>query len=122
LNKYGKAKFRKRKFRVGIESFELDAASPPTGEPVEIGIDVKRIEARQDIHKRGDEIVNKAAKFKSTYPAAKFGAVVYYPFFQEHLNVQSRLESPNIDCVVFASLSAESIENAVRLLLAKLIA
>jgi len=120
LNKYGKAPFKKRKFTVGAESFELDAASPPKGEPVRIGIDVKRIEARQDIHKRGDEIVNKAAKLKTKYPQARFGAVVYYPFIQEHLNVQSRLESPNIDCVVFAALSAESIESAVRLLLAKL--
>jgi hypothetical protein len=120
LNKYAKGGFKKRKFRVGTESFELDAASPPKGEPIDIGIDVKRIEARQDIHKRGDEIVNKAAKFKSKYPEAKFGAVVYYPFVQEHLNVQNRLESPNIDCVVFASVSAESIESAVRLLLAKL--
>jgi len=120
LNTYGKGKFKKRKFVVGTESFELDAASPPKGEPVRIGIDVKRIEARQDIHKRGDEIVNKAAKFKSKYPDSKFGAVVYYPFVQEHVNVQNRLESPNINCVVFASQSAESIENAVRLLLAKL--
>src|SRR5262249_17494077 len=102
------------------ESFELDAASPPKGELVKIGIDIKRIEARQDIHKRGDEIVNKAAKLKSKYPDAKFGAVVYYPFVQEHSNVQNRLDSPNIDCVVFASQYAESIENAVRLLLAKL--
>jgi hypothetical protein len=120
LNTFGKTRFKKRKFVVGGDAFELDAASPPKGEPIEIGIDVKRIEARQDIHKRGDEIVNKAAKLKSKYPKAKFGAVVYYPFVQEHSNVQNRLNSPNIDCVVFASLSADSIENAVRLLLAKL--
>ena len=120
LNAFGKTAFKKRKFEVGGEFFELDAASPPTGQPVKIGIDVKRIEARQDIHKRGDEIVNKAAKYKTAYPEGKFGAVLYYPFIQEHVNVQSRLESTNIDGVVFASLSAESIESAVRLLLAKL--
>jgi hypothetical protein len=84
-----------------------------------IGIDIKRIEARQDIHKRCDEIVNKAAKLKSAFRRARFGAVIYYPFVQDHASVLSRLESPNIDAVVFASGSAETIENAVRLLLAK---
>jgi hypothetical protein len=63
--------------------------------------------------------VNKAAKLKSVFRDSKFGAVIYYPFIQDHANVLSRLDSPDIDVVVFASSSAETIENAVRLLLAK---
>lgn len=118
LNTFGKTKFKKRHFKLKGEDFELDAATPPTGD-IEIAVDVKRIEARQDIHKRSDEIVNKAAKFKAAHPAGKFAAVVYYPFVQEHANVQNRLQSESIDCVVFASGAADSIENAVRLLLAK---
>jgi hypothetical protein len=118
LNKFGKTPFKKRKFAAGGQDFELDAASPSFG-PVMVGIDVKRIEARQDIHKRCDEIVNKAWKLKSAYRKSKFGAVIYYPFPQDHANVLSRLDSPNIDAVVFASSSAETIENAIRLLLAK---
>ena len=118
LNKFGKAAFKKRKFEAGEQFFELDAATPAKGE-VQIGIDVKRIEARQDIHKRCDEIVNKAAKLKSVFPNARFGTVIYYPFTQDHANVLSRLHSPNIDAIVFASGSAETIENAVRLLLAR---
>jgi len=118
LNKFGKAAFKKRKFEAGGQFFELDAATPAKGD-VHVGIDVKRIEARQDIHKRCDEIVNKAAKLKSVFPNASFGAVIYYPFTQDHANILSRLDSPNIDAVVFASSSAETIENAVRLLLAK---
>jgi hypothetical protein len=118
LNRFGKTEFKKRKFTAGDQVFELDAASPTSGE-VKVGIDIKRIEARQDIHKRCDEIVNKAAKLKSVYRKCKFGAVIYYPFIQDHANVLSRLESPNIDAVVFASGSAETVENAVRLLLAK---
>lgn len=119
LNRFGIIPFKKRKFRVEDEEFELDAASPEFGD-INIGIDVKRIEARRDIHKRCDEIVNKAAKLKSASPACKFGAVVYYPFIEEHVNIQNRLRSDNIDCVVFASEAAESVENAVRLLLSTL--
>jgi len=118
LNKFGKGAFKKRKFEAGGQVFELDAAHPATG-AVQIGIDIKRIEARQDIHKRCDEIVNKAAKLKGVFPKSKFGAVIYYPFIQDHANVLGRLESPNMDAVVFASGSVETIENAVRLLLAK---
>ncbi|MBM3841547.1 MAG: hypothetical protein FJ398_27110 [Verrucomicrobia bacterium] len=118
LNLYGHGPFKKRKFEAGGQVFELDAATPAKGD-VQIGIDIKRIEARQDIHKRCDEIVNKAAKLKAVFRKSKFGAVIYYPFIQEHPNVTSRLTSPNIDAVVFASGSAETIENAVRLLLAK---
>jgi hypothetical protein len=81
---------------------------------------VKRIEARRDIHKRCDEIVNKARKLKGAYPDSKFGVVVYYPFIEEHVNVQNRLRSPDIDGVVFASQSDDSITNAVRMLLSTL--
>lgn len=119
LNRFGIATFKKRKFSIQEEEFELDAASPESGD-INIGIDVKRIEARRDIHKRCDEIVNKAAKLKSTYPECKFAAVVYYPFIDEHINIQNRLRSDNIDCVVFASEAAESVENAIRLLLSSL--
>lgn len=103
----------------GGEQFELDAATPGEGD-IQIGIDVKRIEARRDIHKRCDEIVNKASKLKSAFSKARFGAVVYYPFIDEHVNIQNRLRSSDIDGVVFASGSDESIENAVRLLLSTL--
>ncbi len=119
LNRFGIAQFKKRKFNVEDEEFELDAASPSTGN-INIGIDVKRIEARRDIHKRCDEIVNKATKLKTAYPECKFGVVIYYPFIEEHVNIQNRLRSDNIDCVVFASEAAESVENAARLLLSTL--
>jgi len=119
INSFSPATFRKRKFSHGGETFELDAASLAKG-AIEIGIDVKRIEARRDIHKRADEIANKGAHLRAVYPDAKFAAVIYYPFPQEHANVQNRLQSPNIDAVAFASDSDESIETAARLVLAKL--
>ena len=119
LNRFSSVKFKKRKFTANGEEFELDAATPHEG-PVRIGIDVKRIEARRDIHKRCDEIVNKAAKLKSVFPEAKFAAVIYYPFIDEHINIQNRLSSDNIDAISFASESKDSIENAVRMLLARL--
>jgi hypothetical protein len=119
LNRYSDSKFRKRIFVADGEEFEVDAATPPQG-AIEIGIDVKRIEARRDIHKRCDEIVNKARKLKATYPNSKFGAVVYYPFIEEHTNVQNRLRSPDISGVVFASQSEDSITSAVRMLLSTL--
>lgn len=100
LNHFGAIEFRKRKFRVEGDQFELDAASPKKG-PIQMGIDVKRIEARRDIHKRCDEIVNKASKLKARFPDGKFGAVIYYPFLDEHVNVQNRLRSPAIDAVFF---------------------
>lgn len=119
INRLSGKEFKKRKFSNHGELFELDAAFPITGD-VSFGVDVKRIEARRDIHKRSDEIINKAAKVKEVYPKAKFGAVIYYPFIEEHSNVQDRLRSPNIDSVVFAGESGVSIENAVKLLLSKL--
>ncbi len=119
LTKWSGKKFKKRQFEIDGESFELDAAFPERG-GVAVGIDVKRIEARRDIHKRCDEIVNKASKLKRAYSEAQFGAVVYYPFTEEHVNIQSRLSSSSVDCVVFASESEQSIENAVKLLLSRL--
>ena len=119
LNEYSETEFHKRTFVADGEEFELDAATPPKGD-IAIGVDVKRIEARRDIHKRCDEIVNKARKLKAIYPDSKFGVVVYYPFIEEHVNVQNRLRSPDIDGVVFASQSDDSITNAVRILLATL--
>lgn len=119
INHYAETPFRKRKFEASGQKFELDLATPGSG-PIRAGIDVKRIEARRDIHKRCDEIVNKANKLKSVFPAARFGAFIYYPFLDEHINVQSRLGSAEIDAVVFASESKESIEDAVRMLLSTL--
>jgi hypothetical protein len=69
---------RTRRFEVAGDSFELDIAVPPDG-PIDFGVDVKMIGHQRDIHKRGDEIVNKAAKLKVVYPYARFAAVVYYP-------------------------------------------
>jgi hypothetical protein len=117
-NEFGKPRqFRKVLFEADGERYELDAAAFLESGEIEIGIDVKRIEARRDIHKRCDEIVRKADKLKSRYPQSKFGAVIYYPFLEEHTNVQSRLRSPSIDGIVFAAESTDSINNAVRLLL-----
>lgn len=116
LNRFGGIPFQKRKFSAGGEDFELDCANPSIG-PVRFGIDVKRIEARRDIHKRCDEIVNKASKLKQASPKAKFGAVIYYPFIDEHVNIQNRLKSKFVDGVVFASQDPTSVENAVKMLI-----
>jgi len=117
--------FRKRKFTVAGQSFELDAAWPQEG-AIEIGVDVKRIEARRDIHKRCDEIVNKAQKLKSARPNARFAAVIYYPFVEEpfveeHANVSDRLRSEAISSIVFAGEGKQSIRNAVKMLLDKVL-
>ena len=119
LNQFGNSKFKKRTFNYKGEEYELDAATPTSG-AIAIGIDVKRIEAKRDIHKRCDEIVNKATKLKTAFPQSRFGAVVYYPFIDEQINVESRLRSKYVNGVVFASESDESVETAVRLLLSKL--
>lgn len=116
LNKFSMDKFFKRKFQVDKEDFELDGAIPQKGK-VKVGIDIKRIEARRDIHKRCDEIVNKASKLKKAFCDSKFGAVVYYPFMEEHINIQNRLRSDVIDVIVFASSAKENIENAIKMLL-----
>ncbi len=119
LNSHSRSRFKKRRFEVAGERFELDAAAPETG-PIEIAADIKRIEARRDIHKRADEIINKAAKFKAAFPNGRFAAVVYYPFTAEQVNVQSRLESPHIDTICFASQSAEQVFVAIGLLIDRL--
>ncbi len=119
LSKYGRHDFHKRHFMLDGEEFELDAASPVRG-TIQIGVDVKRIEARRDIHKRADEIANKAVKLKAALPQAKFAAVIYYPFLDEHGNIRSRLGKGDVDAIAFASESSLSVENAVRLLLAQL--
>lgn len=116
LNKCGNLFFKKRTFTIDDEQFEIDAAYPETDD-IKIAIDIKRIESRRDIHKRCDEIVNKAFKLKKTYKKALFAAVIYYPFIDEHINIQSRLRSENIDQVVFASEAPESIKNTTKLLL-----
>jgi hypothetical protein len=46
--------------------------------------------------------------------------VIYYPFIDEHTNVESRLRSTDIDAVVFASDDDTSVDNAVQHLLAQL--
>jgi hypothetical protein len=119
LNNLSRYTFKKRRFEVGEESFEIDAAAPETGK-IEVAIDVKRIEARRDIHKRADEIINKATKFKKKHPKSLFAAVVYYPFTAEHVNVQNRLVSRYIDAVSFASQSTEQIGIAIGLLVDQL--
>ncbi len=118
LNRHGKQQFRKRKFNWKGDMFELDAASPEDGK-IKVGIDIKRVEARRDIHKRCDEIFTKAEKFKGVFPRASFGAVIYYPFVEEQQNIRDRLRSSNIDSVVFASEKETSITQAVKLLLGK---
>jgi hypothetical protein len=119
LNEHSKCEFKKRLFKCSNGEFELDAASPISGS-IAIGIDIKRVEARRDIHKRCDEIVNKASKFKSEFPNSKFATIIYYPFTQDHHQVSNRLRSEEIDAVAFAGETLESIENSVRLLLKEL--
>ena len=119
INRFSGLEFHKRMFVAEGERFELDAANPKTND-VKTGIDIKRIEARRDIHKRCDEIVNKAVNLKSAFPSSKFGVVVYYPFIEEHTNIQNRLRSNNIDGIVFASGTKESIDSAVRMVLSTL--
>jgi hypothetical protein len=111
LTKYSREPFRKRKFIANDKPYELDAASPPTG-AITVGVDVKRIEARRDIHKRIDEIAQKAVKFKQIYPEGKFGAIIYYPFIAEYENIKSRLDTPEVDAVLFAGKLQAAIENA----------
>jgi hypothetical protein len=109
--------FRKRKFECHGEIFEIDAAYPARDGPIEIAIDVKRIESQRDIHKRADEIINKASKFKQAYPAGRFFAIVYYPFPQQHANAGNRLQHPDVDQVYFAGETNSSIKHAVDLLM-----
>jgi hypothetical protein len=120
INKVSTGVFRKRHFDCDGEEFELDAAYPPEGSGIEIGVDVKRIESPRDIHKRADEIINKAAKFKHVYPNGRFVAFVYYPFPSQHINVQNRLNSSNIDGVFFAGETPSSVATAIDLMVGML--
>lgn len=119
LNSHAELTFKKSKFQHNGQTFELDAAARDASSNILHAVDIKRIEARRDIHKRTDEIVNKGAHFKAVYPKANFGAVIYYPFIGEHGNVRDRLQSPYIDSVVFAGALKDSVETAVKLLLGK---
>ena len=120
INKASSQRFKKRKFECDGEQFEIDAACPTKGATIEIAIDVKRIESQRDIHKRADEIINKAQKFKKTYPTGRFIAVVYYPFPNQHLNLQNRLRSKDIEGVFFAGETESSITNAADMLVGSL--
>lgn len=111
LNGISENSFKKRKFISHNEEYEIDAAFPAKGQ-IQIGIDIKRIEARRDTHKRCDEIVNKAHNLKSVSPNSYFVAFIYYPFIDEHINLKSRLEASDIDLVVFASDDDQNIRNA----------
>lgn len=108
--------FKKIKFECDGENYELDAAYPSVA-PYKIGIDVKRIEAKQDIHKRADEIINKSRKFKKVYPNGSFYTIIYYPFTTEHVNLQTRLKDENINGVFFANESYSSIEQQTKYIL-----
>lgn len=117
--------FKKRLFEVlagdgTLMKFELDAAHPATGALIQVGIDVKGISHPRDFHKRGDEIVNKAEKFKGVFPDGKFGVVIHYPFLDSRENVVQRLANPAIDGIVFAGDSKASVEIAVLALLPQL--
>ena len=111
INEQSNKTFRKRRFKCDGEEFEIDAAFPANGN-IDVAIDVKRIESPRDIHKRADEIINKATKFKKVFPGGTFVAVVYYPFPNQHINLQSRLHSPFINQVFFAGETPSSIKNA----------
>lgn len=108
--------FRKRMFDCDGQRFEIDIAYPATGDVIEIAVDIKRIEAQRDTHKRADEIVNKAAKFKRVYPNGRFFAVVYYPFPAQHMNFQNRLLDPRIDRIFFAAATPSSIAQTAEML------
>nr|WP_312216841.1 hypothetical protein [Clostridioides sp.] len=119
LVKFSKINFKKVKFNSGTQKFELDAAYTDEYDYVRVGVDVKRIEARQDIHKRADEIINKANKYKHVFPEGKFYAVIYYPFVSDHINLKERLSSDNIDGIYFANEANLSIEQQVKYLLGR---
>ncbi|MFN3277062.1 MAG: hypothetical protein ACK41Y_01540 [Paracoccus hibiscisoli] len=117
IDSHSTLKFKKTKFESGQDKFELDAAYPvKKGEDIEWGVDVKRIESLRDIHKRSDEIINKASKFKAQYPTGKFFAVVYLPFPGQHNNIISRMKGDLIDGLFFAGESDASIDSACSLL------
>ncbi len=111
LSRGSRRQFGKRKIDVRGEGFEIDAAFPPHGD-VQFAVDIKRIEARRDFHKRVDEIVNKATKVKKHNPGAKFGTVIYFPFEDQHAQIRNRLGESAVDAVAFANELDESIQKA----------
>ncbi|HYU53805.1 MAG TPA: hypothetical protein VEK37_12720 [Gemmatimonadaceae bacterium] len=111
LSRESGRQFAKRKIDVQGEGFEIDAAFPPNGD-VKFAVDIKRIEARRDFHKRVDEIVNKATKVKKHNPGAKFGTVIYFPFEDQHAQIRNRLGESAVDAVAFANELDQSIERA----------
>ena len=119
INQYAAVQFKKRKFKNGKKEFEIDAAYPSKGDSVEIAIDIKRIESPRDIHKRSDEIINKAVNFKKCFPKGKFYAIIYYPFPSEMQNVITRLQSEYIDGVFSANAIGHSVKQVAKLLLGK---
>lgn len=119
LSSKSKRVFRKIKFDYEDEEFEIDAAYLENSVLL-AGFDAKRIESPRDIHKRSDEIMNKAVKVKSKYPESKFYAIVYYPFPEQHINVMSRLKSDFINGIFFASETDSSIEQAAEMALSRL--
>jgi len=112
LSQASQRQFGKRRIEVQGENFEIDAAFPLEGD-VQFAIDIKRVEARRDFHKRVDEIVNKATKVKKQNPRAKFGTVIYFPFEDQHVQIRNRLGESAVDVVAFANELDESIRQAV---------
>jgi len=109
-----KLEFKKRKFKTDGEEFEIDLAFPKRGD-IRLAVDVKSIGHPSDKHKRGDEIVNKAVKFKKQYPKGVFIALVQYPFPLDRDEVERRLRTgtTDIDDVIFAGDDEDSIATAV---------
>ena len=101
--------FKKRRVTYNNEDYEIDAAAPTSGS-IRIGVDIKRIEATRDLHKRCDEIVGKARALKGAFPGARFAAIVYYPFDKD--DIRGRLSHSDLDRGVFADSNEESIERA----------
>jgi hypothetical protein len=66
--------------------------------------------------------INKASsqRFKKTYPQSRFIAVVNYPFPNQHLNLQNRLQSKDIEGVFFAGETESSIANVADMLVGTL--
>jgi hypothetical protein len=121
INQISKYQFKKRRFECDGETFEIDAAHPlDLSRSIELAIDIKRIESQRDIHKRADEILNKAVKFKKAFPQGRFFVIIYYPFPNQHINAQSRLSSAYIDGLFFAGESESSIASAADMLIGKL--
>ena len=113
LNDESSVSFKKRKFQHSNSMYELDAAYPTEGS-IEVGVDVKRYESPRDFHKRGDEITQKAGHLKSAHPAAKFYAVIYYPFPDRHQDVLARYRESVIDRILFGGETDESLLPAVK--------